>query len=191
MQQINGAHISKAFVVVTDLLPDVCRTRTSTSFSKAGTCGPVQSLSHLMMLSSPTYQRPQSSGMTRRPKRTLNHASGCKLQAGPPRMLLQASAWTHTACPDAAPAQPLPALHRRGCAQGASKAKEFTRTLSQGPREFLVAMRSEGQFVGEMASFATAALRCATVRAKGPVRVRLVPGVLLSDCVERIPEVGL
>ena len=75
--------------------------------------------------------------------------------------------------------------------QGASKAKEFTRTLSRAPREYLVAMRSEGQFVGEMASFATAALRCATVRAKGPVRVRLVPGVLLSDCVERVPEVGV
>lgn len=88
------------------------------------------------------------------------------------------------------PSQPGSTLDSRLHMQGASKAKEFTRTLSHGPREFLVAMRSEGQFVGEMASFATAALRCATVRAKGPVRVRLVPGVLLSDCVERIPEVG-
>lgn len=73
--------------------------------------------------------------------------------------------------------------------QGASKAKEFTSTLSRGPREFLVAVRSEGQFVGEMASFTTAAVRCATVRAKGNVRVRLIPGELLHDCVERIPEV--
>ena len=84
------------------------------------------------------------------------------------------------------------ASHMPNCpcrTQGASKAKEFTRTLARGQREYLVAMRSEGQFVGEMASFATAALRCATVRAKGPVHVRLVPGVLLSDCVERIPEV--
>ena len=73
--------------------------------------------------------------------------------------------------------------------QGASKAKEFTSTLARGPREFLVAVRSEGQFVGEMASFTTAAVRCATVRAKGNVRVRVIPGELLHDCVERIPEV--
>lgn len=73
--------------------------------------------------------------------------------------------------------------------QGASKAKEFTSTLCKGPREYLVAVRSEGQFVGEMASFTTAALRCATVRAKGNVRVRLIPGELLHECVERIPEV--
>jgi hypothetical protein len=31
-------------------------------------------------------------------------------------------------------------------------------------------------------------VRCATVRAKGNVRVRLIPGELLHDCVERIPE---
>lgn len=74
--------------------------------------------------------------------------------------------------------------------QGASKAKEFTSTLARGPREFLVAVRSEGQFVGEMASFTTAAVRCATVRAKGNVRVKVIPGELLHDCVERIPEVS-
>lgn len=73
--------------------------------------------------------------------------------------------------------------------EGASKAKEFTSTLARGPREFLVALRSEGQFVGEMASFTTAAVRCATVRAKGNVRVKVIPGELLHDCVERIPEV--
>ena len=74
--------------------------------------------------------------------------------------------------------------------QGASKAKEFTSTLARGAREFLVAVRSEGQFVGEMASFTTAAVRCATVRAKGNVRVKVIPGELLHDCVERIPEVS-
>ena len=85
--------------------------------------------------------------------------------------------------------RPLPATVLL-CLQGASKAKEFTSTLARGPREYLVAVRSEGQFVGEMASFTTAAVRCATVRAKGNVRVRLIPGELLHDCVERIPEVG-
>ena len=53
-----------------------------------------------------------------------------------------------------------------------------------------MAVRSEGQFVGEMASFTTAAVRCATVRAKGNVRAKVIPGELLHDCVERIPEVG-
>ena len=52
-----------------------------------------------------------------------------------------------------------------------------------------MAVRSEGQFVGEMASFTTAAVRCATVKAKGNVRVKVIPGELLHDCVERIPEV--
>lgn len=53
-----------------------------------------------------------------------------------------------------------------------------------------MAVRGEGQFVGEMASFATAALRCASVRAKGPVRAKLIPGEMLAECVQRIPEVG-
>lgn len=61
--------------------------------------------------------------------------------------------------------------------------------LQRGHREFLVAVRREGQFVGEMAAFASAALRCASVRAQGPVRAKIVPGELLRACVERIPEV--
>ena len=44
-----------------------------------------------------------------------------------------------------------------------------------------MAVRSEGQFLGEMAMFATAAVRCASVRAKGPVRVKIVPGEELMD----------
>lgn len=44
-----------------------------------------------------------------------------------------------------------------------------------------MAVRSEGQFLGEMAMFATAAVRCASVRAKGPVRVKIVPGEELLD----------
>ena len=67
------------------------------------------------------------------------------------------------------------------CLQGASKAKSFANDLSRGPREYLVAVRSEGQFIGEMALFATAAVRCASVRAKGPVRVKIVPGEELID----------
>jgi CRP-like cAMP-binding protein len=62
-------------------------------------------------------------------------------------------------------------------------------SLARGHREFLVAVRKEGQFVGEMAAFASAALRCASVRARGPVRAKIVPGELLRSCVERIPEV--
>ena len=62
--------------------------------------------------------------------------------------------------------------------------------LQRGHREFLVAVRREGQFVGEMAAFASAALRCASVRARGPVRAKIVPGELLRACVERVPEVG-
>lgn len=65
--------------------------------------------------------------------------------------------------------------------QGASKAHDFATNLSRGPREYLVAVRSEGQFLGEMAMFATAAVRCASVRAKGPVRVKIVPGEELMD----------
>lgn len=49
-----------------------------------------------------------------------------------------------------------------------------------------MAVRSEGQFLGEMAMFATAAVRCASVRAKGPVRVKIVPGEELMDLT---PEV--
>lgn len=74
--------------------------------------------------------------------------------------------------------------------QGASEARKFTQSLVRGPREYLVAVRGEGQFVGEMASFATAALRCASVRARGLVRAKLIPGELLADCVQRIPEVS-
>ena len=51
-----------------------------------------------------------------------------------------------------------------------------------------MAVRSEGQFLGEMAMFATAAVRCASVRAKGPVRVKIVPGEQLMDLS---PEVGM
>lgn len=65
--------------------------------------------------------------------------------------------------------------------EGASKAHDFATNLSRGPREYLVAVRSEGQFLGEMAMFATAAVRCASVRAKGPVRVKIVPGEELMD----------
>lgn len=61
-------------------------------------------------------------------------------------------------------------------------------TLSRGHREYLVAIRREGQFVGEMAAFASAALRCASVRARGPVRAKIIPGELLRSCVERVPE---
>ena len=73
--------------------------------------------------------------------------------------------------------------------QGASKAHAFATTLSRGPREFLVAVRSEGQFVGEMALFATAAVRCASVRAKGPVRVKIIPGQSLEELIQLAPEV--
>ena len=74
--------------------------------------------------------------------------------------------------------------------QGASKAHEFAATLGRGSREFLVAVRTEGQFVGEMAWFAMGAVRCATIRAKGPVRVKIIPGERLDDIVNRVPEVS-
>lgn len=61
-------------------------------------------------------------------------------------------------------------------------------SLSRGHREYLVAIRREGQFVGEMAAFASAALRCASVRARGSVRAKIIPGELLRSCVERVPE---
>ncbi len=54
-----------------------------------------------------------------------------------------------------------------------------------------MAVRSEGQFIGEMALFATAAVRCASVRAKGPVRVKIVPGESLEELIDMAPEVGL
>lgn len=73
--------------------------------------------------------------------------------------------------------------------QGASRARSVISGLQRGHREFLVAVRREGQFVGEMAAFASAALRCASVRARGPVRAKIVPGELLRACVERVPEV--
>eukprot|EP00884_Botryococcus_braunii_P004062 jgi/Botrbrau1/13657/Bobra.0292s0007.1 len=72
--------------------------------------------------------------------------------------------------------------------EGASKAREFTTLLGRGTNEYLVAIRSEGQFIGEMSSFASSAARCASVRAKGPVRAKLIPGEHLHKCVERIPE---
>ncbi|KAK9823463.1 hypothetical protein WJX72_002919 [[Myrmecia] bisecta] len=72
--------------------------------------------------------------------------------------------------------------------EGASKAKTFMATLARGARDFLVALRSEGQFVGEMALFTTSALRCATVRAKGRVRVKVLTGQHLQECIDRIPE---
>ena len=75
--------------------------------------------------------------------------------------------------------------------QGASKAHDFATTLSKGPREYLVAIRSEGQFVGEMALFATAAVRCASVRAKGPVRVKIIPGESLEELIHMAPEVSI
>ncbi len=81
---------------------------------------------------------------------------------------------------------------RRGVrtrAQGASRARETTAALARGPREFLVAVRRAGQFVGEMAAFASAAQRCASVVAAGPVRALVVPGEALRACVERVPEV--
>ncbi len=74
--------------------------------------------------------------------------------------------------------------------QGASKAHEFAATLGRGSREFLVAVRTEGQFVGEMAWFALGAVRCATIRAKGPVRVKIIPGERLDEIVNRVPEVS-
>ena len=52
-----------------------------------------------------------------------------------------------------------------------------------------MAVRSEGQFVGEMALFATAAVRCASVRAKGPVRVKIIPGESLEELIQMAPEV--
>jgi len=52
-----------------------------------------------------------------------------------------------------------------------------------------VAVRSEGQFIGEMALFAVAAVRCASVRAKGPVRVKIVPGESLEELIDMAPEV--
>lgn len=52
-----------------------------------------------------------------------------------------------------------------------------------------MAVRSEGQFVGEMALFATAAVRCASVRAKGPVRVKIIPGESLEELIHMAPEV--
>lgn len=72
--------------------------------------------------------------------------------------------------------------------EGASKAHDFATTLSRGPREYLVAVRSEGQFVGEMALFATAAVRCASVRARGPVRVKIIPGESLEELIQMAPE---
>lgn len=72
--------------------------------------------------------------------------------------------------------------------EGASKAHDFATHLSRGPREYLVAVRSEGQFIGEMALFATAAVRCASVRAKGPVRVKIVPGENLEELIDMAPE---
>ncbi len=75
--------------------------------------------------------------------------------------------------------------------QGASKAHDFANNLSRGPREYLVAVRSEGQFIGEMALFAVAAVRCASVRAKGPVRVKIVPGEYLEELIDMAPEVWL
>ena len=75
--------------------------------------------------------------------------------------------------------------------QGASKAHDFANNLSRGPREYLVAVRSEGQFIGEMALFAVAAVRCASVRAKGPVRVKIVPGESLEELIDMAPEVRL
>ncbi|KAK9800910.1 hypothetical protein WJX73_010144 [Symbiochloris irregularis] len=71
---------------------------------------------------------------------------------------------------------------------GASAARTFTKSLMRAPREYLVAVRGQGQFVGEMSSFATAALRCASVRAKGRVRAKIIPGEGLAECVHRIPE---
>ena len=73
--------------------------------------------------------------------------------------------------------------------QGASRSREVMSSLSRGHREYLVAIRREGQFVGEMAAFASAALRCASVRARGSVRAKIIPGELLRSCVERVPEV--
>ncbi|DBB11245.1 hypothetical protein WJX82_004325 [Trebouxia sp. C0006] len=72
--------------------------------------------------------------------------------------------------------------------EGASKAHDFANNLSRGPREYLVAVRSEGQFIGEMALFAVAAVRCASVRAKGPVRVKIVPGESLEELIDMAPE---
>ena len=40
-----------------------------------------------------------------------------------------------------------------------------------------------------MALFATAAVRCASVRAKGPVRVKIVAGESLEDLIDVAPEV--
>lgn len=61
--------------------------------------------------------------------------------------------------------------------------------MGRGKNEYLVAIRSEGQFIGEMSSFAASTTRCASVRAKGHVRVKVIPGEHLHKCVERIPEV--
>lgn len=61
--------------------------------------------------------------------------------------------------------------------------------MGRGKNEYLVAIRSEGQFIGEMSSFAASTTRCASVRAKGHVRVKIIPGEHLHKCVERIPEV--
>ncbi|KAK9839649.1 hypothetical protein WJX81_003229 [Elliptochloris bilobata] len=72
--------------------------------------------------------------------------------------------------------------------EGASRARETTAALARGPREYLVAVRRAGQFVGEMAAFASAAQRCASVIAHGPVRALMVPGEALRACVERVPE---
>ena len=74
--------------------------------------------------------------------------------------------------------------------KGAARAKEVMGGLARGHREYLVAVRGPGQFVGEMAAFASAALRCASVRARGPVRAKVIPGELLRATVERVPEVG-
>lgn len=54
-----------------------------------------------------------------------------------------------------------------------------------------MAVRSEGQFIGEMALFAVAAVRCASVRAKGPVRVKIVAGESLEELIDIAPEVWL
>ena len=84
-----------------------------------------------------------------------------------------------------------PIVSCRKVSQGASRSRSIICGLQRGHREFLVAVRREGQFVGEMAAFASAAVRCASVRARGLVRAKIVPGELLRACVERVPEVGI
>lgn len=59
----------------------------------------------------------------------------------------------------------------------------------RGSGKYIVAVREQGQFVGEMSSFATITQRCASVRAKGFVRAALIPCDMFAEYMDLVPEV--